>query len=101
VFGVALLLLAVFAAPFVGKPLHFLCDDVCPAHHDASVPNDGHHSNDDDCPVCQFTFSLFVEAETVIVNFIPLVRSFEQACFYASAFILPITGPCRRGPPTA
>ncbi|MDR3137944.1 MAG: hypothetical protein LBT73_03610 [Tannerellaceae bacterium] len=89
---VALLLLTIFATPFVGKSLHLLSNDSCHAHH-------VHYSGDDDCPVCHFTLSWFTETEATTTDFLPSVCSFTPTLHCTSILIRPTAVRCLRGPP--
>lgn len=89
---IALLLLAVFAVPFVGKPLHLLNRDSCHTPH-------VHHAGDDDCPICHFTLSWFTETETINTDVLPSNGLFLPPPHCALIFIRPVSVPCLRGPP--
>ncbi|MDR3193865.1 MAG: hypothetical protein LBT76_01060 [Tannerella sp.] len=63
---IAGLLLAILATPYVAKPLHVHC------HCSAQTEECAHEDGDcDNCPICHFTLSTFVEAQTT-VSVLPL-----------------------------
>ncbi|MDR1330928.1 MAG: hypothetical protein LBK07_02380 [Tannerella sp.] len=87
-------LMAVFLAPQVAKPLHA-------GHHECEDAKCAHSSCNDDCPVCHFTLSLFVEAETFDCGVVPSL-SVREPAVYPVKTVLPSVPPRHlRGPPHA
>ncbi|MDR1896140.1 MAG: hypothetical protein LBR10_05050 [Prevotellaceae bacterium] len=87
------LFLAIFITPYVAKSAHMhVHADVCPGA--------GHAKHDcDNCPVCQFSFSSFVETEPLEIR-IPVARHAVDPVVYQEHILLHAFFPrCLRGPP--
>ena len=88
---VAWLLLAVFLSPYVSKNIHL---------HDVSCHASDHvHHDCDDCPVCQFLLSSFVEVEFASWAVLPVHSSIQPKTYIEKAFIEPNSSHYLRAPP--
>ncbi|MDR3268042.1 MAG: hypothetical protein LBT83_03120 [Tannerella sp.] len=90
---IAWLLLTVLVMPCVVKPLHVYC------HHDGDVECAHAIGDCDDCPLCHFTLSTFVETETYTCRFVPLFFVFEAAACLEKITLAAVSFSHLRGPP--
>ncbi|MDR1981595.1 MAG: hypothetical protein LBQ39_08270 [Tannerellaceae bacterium] len=87
---------ALLLSPYALKSAHI-------HHHsgDCAAGEHAAHHDCDDCPVCHFTLSLFVEAEPFDLLFLPAVYSFEPCAGRKKVYLSPFLPCYLRGPPVA
>ncbi|MDR1602109.1 MAG: hypothetical protein LBS42_06735 [Tannerella sp.] len=92
---IAWLFLAVFTLPNMMKPVHVHC------HSDSDAEHARSSRHCDDCPICHFTLSFFMEAEMQAAGFIPPFPVREQFVYPERILFSTISPRHPRGPPEA
>jgi hypothetical protein len=85
------LLLILFLYPSVVKSFHISHEQLC-------ISNNGSH-DDNDCPVCQFHYTTYIEAELFEIEIIPLCLSFEKSFCNEKEYDTSLFSYFLRGPP--
>jgi hypothetical protein len=85
------LLLILFLYPSVVKSFHISHEQLC--------TSDNRHHDDDNCPVCQFHYTSYIETELLELNIIPLYLSFEKSFRKEKEYDTSLFSYFLRGPP--
>jgi hypothetical protein len=87
-------LIILFLSPSVAKSFHASYEQTSAI----ATEKQAHHDYDD-CPICQFHYTSFLEVESLQLNLTPLYLSFEQLFKDEREYFLPLFSYFLRAPP--